>query len=65
MNKVKNDIRSQFIRKYKSLTKKKRDQMILFFNGEPYTWNPIYVEVKAKSKLGMEMLHQLRREKKL
>lgn len=58
-------LRTQFLIKYKAMSKDERNEVILDYNGQPFTWNPIYIEVFNFTKIGQEMLRQLKDEGKL
>lgn len=55
----------RFLQKYKYLSREERCEIILEFHGEPYTWNPIMIEVRNDTAIGEKMLEQLVEEGKL
>lgn len=54
----KQTIKEKFIKKYKSLTKGEKNTIMMYFNGEPYTWNPVWLEVSQGTPMGDKMLEQ-------
>lgn len=56
------DLSERFMQKYFNLDGDFRKHIVLQFRGEPYTWNPIWVEVCNKTKLGNLMLEQMAKE---
>lgn len=58
-------LRTQFLMKYNKMSKDKRNEIVLDYNGQPFTWNPIFIEVYNYTRIGQKMLLQLRDEGKL
>lgn len=59
------DLRTVFIRLYKGMPPSYRSRIVLELDGQPYTWNPIYVEVYNNTALGIRMLEKLNLEGKI
>lgn len=48
--------KKKFLELYKKLSKEERDTIVLYYGSEPYTWNPIWVEVINDTKMSKELL---------
>lgn len=56
------DLRRQFLRIYKQMAPQERRKLVLELNGEPYTWNPIYIEVVNSTRMATVMLDALKEQ---
>ena len=59
------NLHQRFMLRYNKLNKKQRAELVLEFEGEPYTWNPIYIEVYNKTSLSHRLLAAMLKEGKL
>jgi hypothetical protein len=50
---------SPFLQVYANLPKKLREQIVVVIDGQPMTWNAVYVEVEAGTQLGERIIIQL------
>jgi len=51
--------RERFLKIYANLPLGVREEIICVVDEKPVTWNATYLEVKAKTKIGMEILEKL------
>lgn len=56
------NLRQQFLDKYRALDKEQRREIVLWYHEQPYTWNPIWVEVENTTVVGYNMLKQMAAE---
>ncbi len=54
------EIKKDFLENYEKLTPNERIVVVMYFNGQPYTWNPVWLEVTQNTDIGEEMLEQWR-----
>jgi hypothetical protein len=54
------DLRATFQGVYAGLPSSLRDGIVIVIDEKPYTWNSVYTEVLAKTKLGDRMLSELK-----
>lgn len=52
------NLKSKFMAKYNQMSKEERME-ILWFRNQPYTWNPIWLEVSSDTKMGDQFLEFL------
>ena len=50
---------SRFLKIYANLPTKIRNGIVVVVDGEPYTWNAVYIEVVNNTKLGQVMYKKL------
>lgn len=55
-------LRHEFLRIYKAMRPIARRKVILQHAGFPYTWNPIYIEVRNNTKMADDMLVALKEQ---
>jgi len=53
------ELRSRFLSIYANLPANLRKEVIVIVGEEPYTWNVVYLEVKAETPLGETILKKL------
>lgn len=57
-------LRTQFLIKYRAMTKEERLE-VMQFDGQPCTWDVFMIEIYNFTKMGQQMLKQLKVENKL
>lgn len=55
-------LHERFLAKYFNLDKSERRQIILYFHDQPFTWNPIWIEVSNKTAMSNLMLAKMEEE---
>lgn len=50
-----------FLRAFASVPEPLRSEIIVAVDGKPYTWESVFVEVKAKTRLSRAMLELLKK----
>ena len=51
--------RDEFFKMYANLPPSERRNVIVIVDGEPYSWNVVFVELVNKTKLSKKMLDKL------
>ena len=49
-----------FMKTFASVPDPLRNEIILVIEGKPYTWETVFIEVKARTRLSKMMLEQLK-----
>jgi hypothetical protein len=52
-----------FMKTFASVPDPLRSEIILVIEGKPYTWETVFIEVRAKTELSKKMLEALKRLK--
>ena len=52
-----------FVKTFASVPRPLRDEIIVVVDGNPYTWESVFVEVKAKTKESKKILKELKKLK--
>lgn len=56
------NLHQRFLEKFNKLNKEERAEIVLYFHDQPYTWNPIWVEVYNKTAMSNLMLAKMEEE---
>lgn len=53
------ELRAKFISSYANVPQTLKKEIIAIFEGEPYSWQTAYYEIKEKTELGENILKEL------
>ncbi len=52
---------SVFIKTFASVPDRLRSEIIVLVDGEPYTWESVFIEVKAKTEKSKKIIEELKK----